>query len=170
MKKLILPIIFVIVAIVGYFAYETYFKEPARRHIHAGIQVYVNGTLQDFSSARYMSLKPCSEPGTKATQAQLQEEKAHLHDNVGDVAHSHREGATWGDFFKNISYTFPEGNVTADVNGNTVNNILNQHINAYDSVVIFVGDIKNKNDALRRRVTKAHIVDVEQKSEGCGTD
>jgi|GEM_PF-2546813 len=139
-------------------------------HYHAGFQVYVDNELQDFSDLKYMKLNPCSDHHAEdLTPAQEQEEKAHLHDANGDVAHSHRDNVTWGDLFTNTQYEFPDDARISYVNGEKIDgDILDYVLKADDSVVIFVGTNTNINSKLDDAVTLDRIREVEGLSEDCG--
>lgn len=166
MKKIIFPLLFILVVAAGYVYIKTRPSPPAKIHIHAGFLVYINGKLQDFSSDNYMNIEFCSAQKVKETPQETQIGKAHLHDHVGDVVHVHRTGAVWGDLFTNMRYTFPAGEPVAGyVNGRPVPNILSYPIKAYDSVTIVVG--KSSGVDLSKTVPKSHIVDVEKHSESC---
>lgn len=168
-KVLIGILIGIIVLVIGYGVYRSYIFVPAKRHVHAGFRVYVDGKLQDFSNIRYMSLKPCDTSGKRPTRAQIQDEMAHLHDNVGYVAHSHREGATWGDLFQNMKFEVDRSKgITAFINGKEVEDVFSYPLNKYDSAVIFVGSVDKS--LLDEAVTKEQIVNVEQTSADCGVD
>src|SRR3990172_11529375 len=105
-------------------------------HYHAGFKLFIDGKLQDFSSAKYMSVKLCV-GDEKEHKEDEQLEKAHLHDGVGDVVHVEAEEAKWKDLFMNISYKINPGKqITGFVNGKKVENILDHSIKSYDSVVI----------------------------------
>ena len=149
---------------IGYFIIKSRLTTK-EMHYHAGFQIYVNGQRQDYSDFRFMNLEPCSQDQKHDEDGQM--EKAHLHDNVGDVVHVHSQGALWFDLFKNIKVSFDlRLSITAYVNGQLVEHIFERAIQPYDSVVIFVGsvDVTKLSDA----VTKEHIIQVEQKSESCG--
>lgn len=135
-------------------------------HYHAGFLVYIDGKKQDFSDTKYMNLEYCSANNT--AKEDDQKEKAHLHDNVGDVVHVHREGAIWGDLFKNIDFAFPDAKpLQGYVNGKPVKDILRYPIQKYDSVLITAGDSSKVN--LKQYVLLQHIEEVEKSSETCGT-
>lgn len=156
--------------IIGYFLQKK-FINPEKAHFHAGFRVYVDDKLQDFSDIRYMELKPCTNDEGDATKSpeELQKDKAHLHDNVGDVVHSHVKGGTWGDLFTNLKFNIhPEKGIIAYVNGREVKNILYYSIQPYDSVVIVVGKHGNQDKYLKTAVTKAAILTEEKNSESCG--
>ncbi len=134
-------------------------------HYHAGFMVYIDGKKERFSDMRYMDIESCSEqPNNKNPQL----EKAHLHDNIGDVVHVEEENAVWEDLFKNINYSFPDDKkVFAYVNNkdNIVNDILSYPIKPDDSIIIIIG--KNDNNNLEF-VSKEHIEEAGRNSESCG--
>jgi hypothetical protein len=137
-------------------------------HYHAGFQVYLNDSLRDFSDLKYMHGASCVEGPVTPAPVDDQIEKAHLHDGVGDVVHVHRAHAVWGDLFKNINYPI-DSTASAYINGQPINNFLSFPIKPYDSLIIFEGINTDINSKLNQEVTKAHIVEIEQKSESCGS-
>lgn len=175
-KKIILILIltFLIVdsLVIGVVAYKFYTK-PEKAHFHAGFQVYLNGKLQNFSNLKYMNVTPCAlrkDTGKSESPEDLQMDKAHLHDNIGDVVHTEVKGGTWGDLFKNIEFDIAaKGEVQGYVNGKEVDNILQHKIAPYDSVIILVGNNKSIEQYLPTSVTKEAIVKAEKMSETCGT-
>lgn len=137
-------------------------------HYHAGFLVYKDGKLQDFSDFKYMHEKPCTSDGKPIEDPNPDEqmEKAHLHDNDGDVAHVHREKARWKDLFQNIKYPI-DPTITAYVNGQKVDDILEKKIEPNESVVFFIGKNTNEKELSEKAVTVQRIKDVEKKSESC---
>ncbi len=168
---IILVVVSALICLVFLFTKSTSNKiEEPRVHYHAGFQVYKDNVLQDYSGLEYMNLKPCSESHdhTKLSPEDLQLEKAHLHDNVGNVVHVHTEGALWGDLFKNISVDISPD--TAYVNGKQLNeNIMVYPIKPYDSVVIFIGENTQVDEKILGMVTQDQILEAENKSESCGS-
>lgn len=163
--KLLLPVI-ILTLLFGYLMYSKYTNKE-EVHYHAGFQVYVDNVLQDFSDDKYMTIGYC---GEEDNHVDPQLEKAHLHDSVGDVVHIHRSGAKWSDLFININYSFDSNkNISAYVNGEKVEDIFNYPIQAFDSIVIFVGDNGEVDNLLESRVDENHIKEVEAKSESCGS-
>jgi hypothetical protein len=141
-------------------------KADAPVHYHAGFTVYVNGIRQEYSAPQYMHAEPCPVGTATPPPGDPQEEKAHLHDGVGDVVHVHRTGATWGDLFKNIGVSFPEPSaVVGYESGKKIDGILIRPIQPYESVIIVSGPATGID--LTGFVTKQHILDVEKKSESC---
>ena len=149
-------------------------------HFHAGFQVYVDGVKQDYSDFQYMHLKPCDEDEehaptdpaqlTEAERAEEQQERAHLHEGIGDVVHVHRENVVWGDLFQNLGVTLPAGKtVVGYIGDQRVTDIMKQPISANESIVIVVGDQSKVASMLKDRVTVAHIQEVEKLSESCGS-
>jgi hypothetical protein len=144
--------------------------KPKPVHIHAGFQVYKDESLQDFSDFKYMHEMPCTVDGKPIEGAHIDEqlEKAHLHDENGDVVHVHRKGALWRDLFTNIKYPISEDAV-AYSNGKKVENILDKEIAAFESVVFFEGKHTKDQELLKKAVTKERITEIENSSEYCAT-
>jgi hypothetical protein len=168
MKKKFLLLILITFLIAGFWLVN---KNRQRTklpiHYHVGFLVYIDGVLQDFSDQKYMEISACRLVKEPQTPQELQIEKAHLHDNVGDVVHVHQPGSTWQDLFTNINFTFPEGKPIAGyINGKQIENILSYPIKPYDSVIIIVGDSSGID--LSKYVTVEYIKEVEKKSESCG--
>lgn len=139
-------------------------------HIHAGFQVYKDEKLQDFSDFKYMHEMPCTVDGKPVENAHVDEqlEKAHLHDQNGDVVHVHRKGATWRDLFTNIKYPISE-NAVVYSNGQKLDAFLDREIAAYESVVIFEGKHTKDQESLKNAVTKERITEIENSSEYCAS-
>jgi hypothetical protein len=153
-----------ILTVIIFWVNRNNFQNP-EIHYHAGFKVFVNGYQQDFSEDRYMNFTLCTLRG-KSENNQL--EKAHLHDNTGDVVHVHRKGAVWGDLFTNINYSFPPNvPVIGYINHRKIENILAYPIKPYDSVIIVAGDASNID--LNAYVTLNQIRETEKKSETCGS-
>lgn len=165
-KQLIIGVVVAIIVTASVFFLIRQNNQAEHVHLHAGFKVYVNGKLQNFSDVRYMSLVPCGD--TDPAHEQLS--KAHLHDNVGDVVHVHRKGALWKDLFQNMNYQISEiGQLEAYINGKKVENILEEEIAPYDSVIILVGDYDKNKNYQAEAVKKDKILQVEKKSELCGS-
>lgn len=144
--------------------------KPEPIHIHAGFQVYKDEKLQNFSDFKYMHEMPCTVDGKPVENAHVDEqlEKAHLHDQNGDVVHVHRKGATWRDLFVNIKYPISE-NAVAYSNGQKVEDFLDHEIVAYESVVIFEGKHTKDQELLKKAVTKERVTEIENSSEYCAS-
>lgn len=141
---------------------------PAKTHYHAGFVVFEHNKKIDFSDNKYMNFKPCSLKQTEDTSAaDIQLEKAHLHDNVGNLVHVEREGAVWKDLFTNIKYAIDYTHTTAYINGRQVSNWQDSKIKPYDSLVLFIGDNDPKH--LKEGVAKAYMMEKEKKSDGCSS-
>jgi hypothetical protein len=141
--------------------------ETEHVHYHAGFKVYIDGQLQDYSDFKYMNFVACSEHDEKKSKEEEQIEKAHLHDGVADVVHTHRNGAVWGDLFKNIKVQLPQDKqLRGYINGEEVKDIMSQPITAYSTAVFLVGE--NEEDQSKGVVSLERIKEVEAKSELCG--
>ncbi|HEX9805180.1 MAG TPA: hypothetical protein VGA67_05855 [Candidatus Dojkabacteria bacterium] len=139
-------------------------------HLHAGFIVVIDEEQIDFSSNKYMHINPCTigdDHGHELTDEEIQEEKAHMHDNIGDVVHVHQSNAFWKDLFINIDFEFPE-NIRGYVNGEIVENILEYPILSYDRVLIIDDDSELNEEYFDLIPEKNRIIEVENMSENCG--
>lgn len=168
-KRIIIFLSFVcVLAIVGvaYFLTKDMFT-PQKTHYHAGFVVFQNNKKVDFSDSKYMFIEPCNANETKQdSAADIQIEKAHLHENVGDLVHIERTGATWKDLFTNIKYPIDYTNATGYINGKQVADFQTQSIKPFDSLVVFIG--KNNSQLLTQAVTKSYMEKMAKKSTTCG--
>ncbi|HSW48045.1 MAG TPA: hypothetical protein VLG67_03090 [Candidatus Saccharimonadales bacterium] len=169
MKKIVLAVLILLIGI-GVVLSQTVFKSKPV-HFHAGFQVYVDDKLQSFSDFKYMDETPCTKNGKPLPDVHEDEqmEKAHLHDQIGDVVHVHRENATWGDLFKNIKYPIDGQKATAYIDGEKVDDFLTIEIEPYDSLVVFVGKHTDDKNYLKNAVKKDYIKQTEKKSETCSS-
>lgn len=167
--KIILLIAILCAAVISAYFFLTRFDAKKEVHYHAGFLVYNEGKLVDFSDLKYMQVVPCTADGSEIHMDE-QIEKAHLHDNIGNVVHVHREGAKWGDLFKNIKYNIPQSqDITAYKNGKPVKDILNTPIEPYDSIIISIGKERISEAKLKSPVTKKQILEAEKRTETCGS-
>lgn len=169
MKKKILILIGIVIlftaSIGGYFGYKI-LTTPKKVHYHAGFVVFQNDKKIDFSDFKYMRVKPCDEVKGNDTDEDIQAEKAHLHDQVGDVVHVERDGGYWRDLFINIKYPIDYSKAKAYVNGREVKNFQNTKITPYESLVILLGD--NSSTHEKDAVTEGYIRKKEKESVECG--
>lgn len=144
-------------------------------HLHAAFRVYVDGEALDFSGIEYMKIMPCNGDRTheRLSAEEEQLEKAHLHDGVGDVVHVHRAGATWGDLFQNIHYTFdrPVTGFRAGSGDPISPDVVtfDTEITAYDRVYFVVGDGTSLGFSNELVPSVDHIKEVEAAGESCGS-
>ena len=167
-KKIFLSLfIIVIVVAASYVVYIKFIYKPPV-HYHAGFHIYIDGKLQDYSSTEFMHLKPCGTHEDTGDKEDEQLEKAHLHDNVGDVIHVHRKGVIWNDVFTNLKEKLPDTkSITAYINAKQISEVKTYPVKPYDSLVLMIG---KKNTAfLKEAVTIDHIKKNEKKSESCGS-
>lgn len=170
MKKWIISVIVVVivagVSFAGVKAYKA-MTTPDKVHYHAGLVVFENNKKLDFSGNKYMYIKPCSAKGEEIEgENDEQLEKAHLHDNVGDLVHVELGGAIWKDLFTNIKFPIDYSKVIGYVNGKKVENFQDQPIRNFDSLVVFIG--KNDTRLLSQAVKKEYIEAEAKKSKTCG--
>ncbi len=168
-KKLFIIVIAVILVIVGIASYFIYHRlQPqAKIHYHAGFAVFNNNQKIDFSNIKYMYEKPCTLTG-KATETDSnnQLEKAHLHDQVGDVVHIEQAGALWKDLFTNIKYPLDYAKTQGYINHIKITNYQNQAIHNNDVLVVFQGS-NNISKDLPQEPTVAYIDRMAKKSTSC---
>lgn len=170
--KIFAPLLIVILIIGLYYFFNTSRKiessSETKVHYHAGFVVFKDSKKVDYSDTKYMQIKPCLTEGQeeRGTAEDEQIEKAHLHDNVSDVVHVEANNAKWGDLFANVKYDLDYSKTTAFVNGQKVKNIKNYPIKAYDSLILFIGDVDEK--LLSQSVTKERIENVEKTGVTCG--
>jgi hypothetical protein len=169
MKKTKIFFLILITIVICSLIYYFVIRKPTQAiHYHAGFLVYVDGKLQNFSLPKYMKTEPCLARKVKPTKEEEQKEKAHLHDDVGDVVHVHRDGAIWGDLFKNIDFIFPASeSATGYANGAQVDDVLNYPIKSDDSVIIVFGSDEGVD--LETYINLDHIKEIESRSETCGS-
>jgi len=137
-------------------------------HYHAGFVVFNDGEKVDFSGSKYLSVFPCEIKGREKekTIKEVQIEKAHLHDGVGDVVHVEAENSKWGDLFTNLDYKIDYASVSAYLNGNLTQDFFDLPITAYDSLVLIIGKADQK--LISQPVPRERIVQVENTSVECG--
>lgn len=169
MRRKIIGIIAVIIMIVvSYFTYFT-FKEittPKKVHYHAGFVVFKEDKRVNFSDFKYMRVKPCTEDKNHEDSVEdVQAEKAHLHDLVGDVVHVEEKNAYWRDLFYNINYKLEYSNAVALIDGKKVTQFENRKIQPDESLIILIGN--NKSNHLQDAVSKSYINEKAAKSEDC---
>lgn len=170
MKRIIWLVAIVSSVVVGLSLYLTQQdkKEENHPHFHAGFVVYVDGVRQDYSGAQYMHIDMCSIEEKQDSRTMQKEDRAHLHNNIGDVAHIHAEGVTWGELFENTGITLPvEKNVTVYRNGVKISSsIFEAHIAPYESILLSYGeDMVPKTSDF---VTRKRIEEVEKIPSECG--
>ncbi len=133
-------------------------------HFHSGFQVYEDDELLDFSDPQYMSLVPCSDDGHPTKT----EEKVHLHDGVGDVAHIHQANVVWEDLFQYIKLDLNDKTITAYLNGSKIEDVLNKNIKEHDSLILLIGKHdSNIKKYLDRSISVEYIKDVETRNGLC---
>ncbi len=134
-------------------------------HYHAGFVVYIDGVRQDYSDDEFMNPDICA---VSVGNEENPLEKVHLHNNIGDVAHVHKEGVLWRDLFTNLNQEFAqETSVVGYRDGQIVENILDSPILPDDSVIVVVGS--DQGIDLSLYVSADRIVEVSSQQElACG--
>lgn len=170
LKKYLKYLVAFLVICVGFVIFIFYSKisEKKEVHYHAGFVVFKDDKKIDFSDFKFMRVKPClvDKSNHEESPEDIQSEKAHLHDNVGDVVHIEGVGATWKDLFTNIKYDLDYNFAKVYINGKEVNDFKNRSIQPDDSAVILIG--KNKSDHLKDAVSRSYIEEKAANSVDCG--
>ncbi|MEK7185911.1 MAG: hypothetical protein AAB675_00925 [Patescibacteria group bacterium] len=167
-KKIIGIIAVIILVVVSYFTYSTVRKitTPEKVHYHAGFVVFKDDKKIDFSDFKYMRIKPCTEDEEhEDSDEDIQTEKAHLHDFVGDVVHVEEKNAHWRDLFSNINHKIDYSKAVAFINGKKVSQFENRKIQPDESLIILIGN--NKSTHLQDAVSKSYINEKADKGEDC---
>ena len=136
-------------------------------HYHAIFQVYLDNQLVNFGKSKYMHVQYCTQGEmTQEQQEDEQAEKAHLHDNIGDVVHIHRNNATWGDLLINLKHQVP-GETVGYINGEKVDNIFTTKIKADDRALILIEDYTDIQGKLDKLPSIDRIRQTVKKSQSC---
>lgn len=124
---------------------------PEHVHYHANFAVYINGKREEFKDKRYYQ----EVVGSCTTDDITPLERAHMHDNVGDIVHVHDHAVSWGQFFQNLGWSVnskliqtPDklyqaddtNNITFMLNGQKVSDITGQVIGNEDRLLVDFGD------------------------------
>ncbi|MEO6508735.1 MAG: hypothetical protein ABIO02_02170 [Patescibacteria group bacterium] len=161
MQKIIIAVLVIIAALSVILYLKTSEKDV---HFHSGFQIYIDGKLQDYKDAKYMSLVPCNNDDHQVETT----DKVHLHDGVGSVVHVHQSNVIWNDLFRYLKLDISKIDpVEAYVNGIKINSIAEEEIQPYDSLVLLLGKHEKINTYLDAALTKEYIHDAETKSGLC---
>lgn len=75
--------------------------DASHTHYHANFAVYINGQREEFKGPSYYEEVTACKQGDEMRPA----DRAHMHDNVNDVAHVHDRAVTWSQFFENLGWS-----------------------------------------------------------------
>jgi hypothetical protein len=157
--------------------------QPHNAHYHANFAVYINGQRYDFSQSKYME----EVAGCNVSKDVQPKQRAHMHNNVGDLVHVHDQGVTWGHFFTNIGwnvgkdYLVPDSGdilktegdlkLTYFLNDAIVTNVSNVLIKSED--VLLINFSSESDDVVRARFTDinrtAHEANSAHDPATCGS-
>lgn len=160
-----------VVWISGILAQST-FAQVEEVHYHAGFVITVDGQVQDYSAIEYMHVSPCSSDSKSHVAVDLTDvqERVHLHNQVGDVAHIHAQEVTWRQLFESLGIQeLLERTVQMyDSSQSVVENGIDTVVVPYQSVVISIGT--QANDVNSLFVAQEKILEVEEQIENCGSN
>lgn len=135
-------------------------------HMHAGFQVYDGEEQLDFSGVKYMYVGKCAD--MKAPE-NLQD-RVHLHNQIGDVAHIHAPGITWKDLFWSLEKEELIDEIDRMiVDGEEVDVNLEKEIKAYERTIFLIENDMSVDQAWDDIMSLDHIIQVEQEST-CDSD
>jgi hypothetical protein len=149
-------------------------------HYHANFAVYVNGEQEQFKGMQYYE-------ETAAKACTLEEvddpaERAHMHDNINNVAHVEDHLVTWGNFFQNLKFGIGDDYLkTADgiftpndqskltfiLNGKKVESIANVIIGDQDKLLVSYGTSDDAQKQYEGIQNNARKYDLEQDPASC---
>jgi len=92
------------IAVIAVIAVSAYLLATREIHEHSDFSVFINGQQFNFSADKYMHNESAEEERNE-THGIEDDDKAHMHDDIGWIAHKHSADATWGIFFRNINFT-----------------------------------------------------------------
>ncbi len=151
-KIFLIGVVGVIVGAAGVLGFRFFTYAPEKTHYHANFAVYINGEREAFKDSGYYE----EEAGGTCSldTAMVPEERAHMHDNIGDVVHVEDHAVTWGQFFENLGWTVnhkliltPEKLYVGDamqkvaflVNGQNVQDVTSRVIHDKDRLLVDFG-------------------------------
>lgn len=136
-------------------------------HYHAGFQAYDGGDVLDFSGPEFMYLGECGTMGHSFTSVQ---DRVHLHERIGDVAHIHDTGVTWRDLLVSLRQeeyldAIDTILVEEEVRGREV---LDRVIEPYERVIFVANQSEIDPELLwEGMISVDYIREVEEKSLNC---
>lgn len=164
--NIVVLIIFLLVAIVGYRFYVLTQGNTAKNefHIHSDVLLIANGERVDLSETKYQS------SGGTYLHPFL-----HLHDNDGDVAHFHRAKQSLRAFLNavEVDEEIVNSDATVYVNGRVSKDGLEYVTKDVDRVLILVGSNYSKSDIseyLKQITDKSCIQSGKCPSRGAPSD
>jgi hypothetical protein len=138
--------------------------EKQEVHYHANFAVFVDGERLPFDRFTfYEEIESCGGPDVNNPKI-----RAHMHDQVNHVVHVHDNGASWGHFFANLSFTNGDSVFRTDsatyvedddtqirflLNNNEVDTTANRAIGDEDVLLVSIGnptdeDLRNQYDQI----------------------
>ncbi len=170
LKKISVFILVLLIAGAGWFIFnrsrQADMKVAPEVHYHAGFKVYENDHLVDFSKPEYMHFAPCGSDEDKKKMPETASDRAHLHNNIGDVVHVHSNKATWGDLWEDLRF-HPQGKVTYYLNGKKAEDLGGSVIQPYDRLLLLVGDNTNIEQKYQTVPDAEKIKQAVASTEGC---
>jgi hypothetical protein len=95
------------------FGPKEYEQNPDPNHTHADFALYIEEEKIDFAIPEYMSGVSYNEE-SHDEEHEYHHEYLHLHDDVGHVIHTHKQGLTVGTFFSSIGFVITANCIQLD--------------------------------------------------------
>lgn len=156
------------------------YAPPEKVHYHANFVVYINGVREEFKGPKYYEETAATECTINKVETPL--ERAHLHDNVGDVVHVEDAATTWGNFFQNIGWGIDQTYIKTDkallqtddqaklvfvLNGEEVADITSRVIDNRDKLLVSYGVNQDATKQFKNVPDTAEKYNEEKDPEGC---
>lgn len=161
-------IIFIIgISILIFILYKTLQVPDQVLHYHANFAVFINEKQVDFSGSEFMHITPCGPEEEHNEDGE--EEKVHLHDNVGNVAHVHHDNVTWSDLFKNLRFDLTHikteqatkaATIKYYLSGVGTSDVLNKVIGKDDRLLVSIGQEKSVDNVTGDEILKRQFEKV----------
>lgn len=133
-------------------------------HYHAGFKIYRYNQPVDFRAPEFMHFEPCGDEDKHKDKNP--QDRAHLHDGIGDVVHVHSHNATWEDLLTTLNTTI-DGQAKYYLNADQVGTLRQAVIQPYDRMLILIGENTEVEEKLESVPDREKIEQAEQQTEGC---
>ena len=145
----------------GYISWKISTVPQEAIHLHANFLVLKDGVIQDYSDDKYMEFEPCTLDEKHGFFEK--EERVHLHNTIGTVAHVHAPGVKWSELFSILGVDGVSESYI--VHGKKVDDLDKKAIQPQDRALIILGTIPKDVDALFAQVP-SDAIEYDQGKKG----
>ncbi len=165
--RLLTAILGLVVISGGYIAYTISGVPSQAVHYHANFLVVQDGKLVDYSENKYMEFEPCELDDHAGFFDP--EERTHLHDNIGTVAHVHAPGVKWKELFTILGVNSDSASYV--LNGKRVDGVQNMEMQSEDKLLVILGTPPPNIDEIVAHIptTAREYNDGTKGVESCGS-